>query len=130
MKSIALLITGLFVAINLLSPALVFAKDPLQDVCGRLTQAQKDESSACANSSGDPIAGGDGIIARIVSFLSWAIGVTSVIIVIYGSIKYVTSGGDSNKVSTAKETILYALIGLVVAVLARAIISFAISRTN
>ena len=47
---------------------------------------------------------------------------------IWGGIKYATSAGDSNKVTAAKNTILYAVIGLAVAVLAFAIVNFVVSH--
>jgi hypothetical protein len=46
---------------------------------------------------------------------------------IIGGIKYVVSGGDSKKVTDAKNTVLYAIIGLVIAVFAYAIVNFVIS---
>jgi len=52
------------------------------------------------------------------------IGLIAVIIIIYGGIQYMTSTGDSTKVKKAKDTILYGIIGLVVALLAYAIVKF------
>jgi hypothetical protein len=52
----------------------------------------------------------------------------SVIFVIIGSIKYVTSAGDPTSIQKAKNTILYAIIGLVVALSAFTIVSFVLSR--
>jgi hypothetical protein len=64
-----------------------------------------------------------GTITRILLFV---IGAISVIMIIVGGIKYVISNGDSGKVKTAKDTIMYAVVGLVVAILAYAIVSFVI----
>ena len=50
----------------------------------------------------------------------------SVIVLIYGGFQYVTSTGDKTRVENAKNTILYAIIGIVVAILAFAIVSFVI----
>lgn len=114
----------------ILSPVASAAKDPFGAVCNQLTDKQKAETPACTKNSGDPIAGNDGILSRVVSLTSWLVGILSVIMIVYGSIKYILSSGDSSKVSAAKETILYAAIGIVVAILARAIISFVLNRTN
>ena len=55
----------------------------------------------------------------------------SVIMLIYGGIRYVLSSGDSGAVQNAKNTIMYAIIGLVIAILAYAIVNFVIhSITN
>jgi uncharacterized protein YacL len=62
------------------------------------------------------------IAQLVVNILVWAIGVIAVAFIIVGGIKYATSGGDEKKVASAKNTILYAVIGLVVALLANVII--------
>lgn len=66
------------------------------------------------------------IIKNIVNILLYAIGVLSVIMLIVGGIRYATSAGNSSQVTAAKNTIMYALIGLVVAILAIAIVNFVI----
>lgn len=68
----------------------------------------------------------DSVITRVVNVLLFIIGAISVIMIIFGGFKYVTSGGDSNGVTSAKNTILYAVIGLVIASLAYAIVNFVI----
>ena len=52
------------------------------------------------------------------------------IMLIIGGIKYVVSGGDAKKVTDAKNTVLYAIIGLVIAFLAFAIVNFVIGAFN
>jgi hypothetical protein len=54
----------------------------------------------------------------------YIIGAVSVIMLIYGGIRYTTSGGNANSVTAAKNTILYAIIGLVVAIFAYAIVNW------
>lgn len=66
------------------------------------------------------------IVQTIVNVLLFIIGVVSVIMIVIGGIRYTTSNGDSNKVAAAKNTILYAVVGLVVAILAYAIVDFVI----
>lgn len=72
----------------------------------------------------------DDIVLAIVNWLLFAVGVISVIMLIVGGIKYATSAGDSNKVTSAKNTIMYAIIGLAVAVLAFAIVGFVVNTLN
>lgn len=67
------------------------------------------------------------VIKNIVNVLLYFIGVLSVIMIIYGGFRYVTSAGDTSAVASAKNTILYAVVGVVVAGLAYAIVNFAIS---
>ncbi len=66
----------------------------------------------------------NGIFTTIVNVLLFIIGAISVIMLIIGGIKYTISGGDSSAVTSAKNTILYAIIGLIVAFLAFAIVNF------
>ncbi len=67
-------------------------------------------------------------IKNITNTLLIAVGVISVIMIIIGGIRYALSGGDENGVKGAKDTILYAVIGVVVSLLAYAIVNFVIGR--
>lgn len=67
-------------------------------------------------------------IATVINIFSFIVGVTAVIMVIVGGFKYVISQGDSANTSSAKNTILYALIGLVVVALAQAIVQFVLKK--
>lgn len=66
------------------------------------------------------------IFTTIVNVLLFVIGAISVIMLIIGGIRYTISGGDSGAVTAAKNTILYAIIGLIVAFLAFAIVNFVV----
>ncbi len=57
-----------------------------------------------------------------------AVGVASVIMIIIGGIRFVTSGGDSTKVNSARNTIIYAIVGIFVALLAQSIIVFIFNK--
>ena len=63
-------------------------------------------------------------LAQIANVLLFIIGAIGVIVIIIGAIRYVASGGDQTAVTAAKNTILYAVIGIVVAFMAYAIINF------
>lgn len=65
-------------------------------------------------------------IQTIINVLLGLIGVVAVIMLIYGGFRYVLSGGNEKSTSAAKDTILFAIIGIVVAVLAFAIVNFVI----
>ena len=72
--------------------------------------------------------GPDSIFTTIVNVLLFLIGAISVIMLIYGGIRYTTSGGDSGAVTSAKNTIMYAIIGLVVAFLAFAVVNWVLGQ--
>lgn len=67
---------------------------------------------------------GDGAFTTITNVMLFLIGAISVIMLIIGGIRYVVSGGDSTAVQNAKNTILYAIVGIVVALLAFAVVKF------
>ncbi|MDO4872115.1 MAG: hypothetical protein Q4A27_01640 [bacterium] len=68
--------------------------------------------------------GNAGIFTQIVSIMLFFVGVLSIIMLIFGGLRYIVSNGDSKKVEGAKNTILYAIVGLIVAILSYAIINF------
>lgn len=68
-------------------------------------------------------------IRTAIGVLSLVIGIVSVIMIMIGGFKYITSSGDSAKVNSAKDTILYAIIGIVVASLAQVIVRFVLTKT-
>jgi hypothetical protein len=70
------------------------------------------------------------VITTIVNIFSLIVGIVSVIMIIFGGFKYITSGGDSGKVSEAKNTIIYAVIGLVVVAFAQFIVQFVLDRVT
>lgn len=69
------------------------------------------------------------LIAAIVNIISVIVGIIAVVMIIIGGAKFITSGGDSGKVSSAKSTVIYALVGLVIVALAQFIVRFVLSKT-
>jgi Type IV secretion system pilin len=78
--------------------------------------------------------GADGKINNSIKFairiFQTIVGLIAVFMIITGGLKYITSGGDSGGVGTAKNTILYAVIGLVVVALAEIVVQFVLNRIN
>lgn len=81
-------------------------------------------TAAQGSSTSPDLFGQNGIFTTVVNLLLFIIGAISVIMLIWGGIRYTTSGGNSASVTAAKNTILYAIIGLVVAFLAFAIVNW------
>ena len=69
-----------------------------------------------------------GSITGIINGIIAALGIVAVVIIIIGGVSYMTSSGDASKVKKAKDTILYGVIGLVICVLAFAIVNFVITN--
>ncbi len=70
------------------------------------------------------------IIKTIINVLSLIVGAICVIMIIFGGFRYMTSGGESAGVTGAKNTILYAVVGLVIVLLAQAVVRFVFTRTT
>ena len=70
------------------------------------------------------------VVTQGLQWLMYAVGVVSIAMIIIGGIRYATSGGNAEKVKSAKNTILYACIGLGVALLALAIVNFVDKQTG
>jgi hypothetical protein len=70
------------------------------------------------------------IVARVINVISSLVAVVSVIMIMVGGFRYVTSGGDSNRTGAAKSTITNALIGLVIAFFAQIIVRYVISQVK
>lgn len=96
---------------------------------GRVMALNVQEGAEAARGTGMPteLLGDNGVFTRFVNIVLYAVGIISVVMLIYGGLRYVLSGGDNKKVSDAKNTILYAIIGLVIAILAYAIVNFVIN---
>lgn len=71
--------------------------------------------------------GPNSIWTKIINVLIFIIGAVAVIMIIIGGLRYVLSNGDQSSITSAKNTILYSIVGLVVAILASAIVNFVIA---
>jgi len=71
--------------------------------------------------------GASGVFTTVSNIMLFAVGAISVIMVVIGGLRYVISGGNSGNVTGAKNTILYAIVGLVIAMLAYALVNFVIA---
>jgi len=73
------------------------------------------------------LVGQSGLLSQLTETALLVIGLVSVFMLIYGGLRYILSKGDAKKVTDAKNTILYALIGLVIAILSFAIVNFVLN---
>ena len=86
-------------------------------------------STACnPTTTSNPLLGPSGLFTKATRILAIIAGAAAIIVIIVAGLQYITSGGDSKNVSNAKNTILYALIGLAVIVAGQAIITFVLSK--
>ena len=76
----------------------------------------------------DGVGDANSLVKNVVNIILWVVGILSVIMLVWGGIKYTTSAGDTNKVTSAKNTIIYAVIGLIISIMAYAIVNFVIGQ--
>lgn len=88
----------------------------------------KDQAAGGTTQANNPIFGKNGVLTSVVNILSIVVGVAAVFALVVGGITYLTSAGDPSKVNGAKNTILYALIGIAIAVTARGIIELVLNK--
>lgn len=69
-------------------------------------------------------------IARIINIISVVVGVIAVLMLIFGGFRYVASGGNDSSVAAAKNTIVYAIIGLVIVAMAQVIVKFVLTTAT
>ena len=79
------------------------------------------------NTPGNFASGDTSIVRRAINLMLYGVGILSVVMLIWGGVRYVISGGNKESITAAKNTILYAIIGLLVALFAYAIINFVIT---
>lgn len=107
---------------TLLAPTTFAADD---SICGNDKIPKEVRSaSGCDENTGTIDKAAINIINAVIGILS----IVAVIFIIMGGVQYMTSSGDPGKVKKAKDTILYACIGLAICVLAYAIVNFVINH--
>ena len=84
-------------------------------------------TSARGQEQPNDLFGDAGVFSKISSVLLFIVGAIAVIMIVIGGLRYVVSGGDASQVQSAKNTILYALVGVIVAILAYAAVNFVIA---
>ena len=113
----------------LVSPAMVGASTASDSACDgvRLLDSNAKCKSTDAAASQSAFSG---ILQTLINIFSIVVGAVSVIMIIIGGFRYIISGGDSSSTKSAKDTILYAVIGLAIVIFAQTIVRFVITRTT
>lgn len=119
---ISLLVLGLGIGLVAVQDytVLAAAKD---EVCKGIGAASG--TGACTTADTTSV---DKLIGTVINILSWLVGVISVIMIIFAGFQYVTSGGDTSKTTSAKNTLIYALIGVVIVAFAQTLVRFVLTR--
>lgn len=116
----------LLVFVTLMPVGVSAATDPFSGAC----TGEGSSSTVCSSKGGNnnPLTGPTGILTQVTNILAAVAGIVGLILIIWAGIKYITANGDSAQISQAKKTIIYALVGMVVALVARPLINFVLAR--
>ncbi|MEO5950684.1 MAG: hypothetical protein ABIQ04_04505 [Candidatus Saccharimonadales bacterium] len=142
MKRIQTIIISLVAVVGIGTTGIVLSPQMSYAAPGDIAQKPADvaaDKAAAADSPTDQITKGvtnvgpsntgtlDGGIKNTINVLLYIIGIAAVIMIVIGGLRYVLSGGDSSATKGAKDTILYAVVGLVIAIIAFAIVNFVVT---
>ena len=105
------------------------------DITGSLCQGVNNATSN-GNGTGCGTAGQSGntdlstVASRVVNIFSIIVGIIAVVMIIYGGFRYITSGGDSGRVGAAKNSLIYAIVGLIIVALAQIIVHYVLNTVS
>lgn len=125
MKKLAislLSIAALACMVSAIEPQAVHAAVNVFQNCG------SNGDTAVCKATGDKLFGPNSIWTNIINTLIYVTGSVSVLMIVIGGLRYATSGGDQGSINSAKNTILYAVVGLVLSLMGYAIVNFVLSR--
>jgi uncharacterized membrane protein len=112
------LLAGLFLCLGLSSPQAQAVG--VWDAC----TGANSSSAVCADKDK---ANATSLVKNIINLMLFGLGIAAVILIIHSGLKYVSSRGDPANIKSAKDTLLYAVIGLIVALSAFAIVNFVLT---
>lgn len=121
MKKLRVLLLSVALMIGVLVPGVSQPAQAL-DIYGACSTGASSAVCAGKNERVQPF------IQRLVNTLLYIAGALAVIMLIIGGIRYTISGGDQSQVTSAKNTILYAIVGIIVAIFAYAIVNFVLDE--
>lgn len=115
----------------LLMPAVAYGNTITDNVC----QGSNDAANNGATSGCNVTGAGSGeniksIANQVVKIFSLIVGAVSIIMIIYGGFRYITSGGDSGRFGNAKNTLIYAVIGLIIVALSQFLVHYVLTTTG
>lgn len=115
-----------FIVANLLltTPLYAVEGDPLEQACSGSAAS----SSVCQPTPENPIFGPEGILTGVISILSIIVGIAAFIMIIISGLRFILGGSNPETVASARNSIIFAVVGLIVALFAQAIVIFVLRK--
>ena len=101
-----------------------------EGLCAGANFEISDNPSADCSGGGDATGQINDLVRTVINLLSAVVGIVAVIMIIVGGLRYITSGGNDANVTSAKNTILYAIIGLIIVALAQILVRFTLNTLS
>ncbi len=126
LKSIKVMMAGILLIPMLALGSVIFVSSSVSAVACDPSKPTLATGQECGKTAGtnNKLFDKDSIFTTIMNVILFTVGSVAVLMLIYGGVRYTISGGDEKAVTSAKNIILYAVIGIVVAVMAYAIVNF------
>lgn len=120
----------ILLALPIAAPAVVSAASAgcKSNITQNIAQGASSTGSDVNCESNDSTNNIGNLAKNIVNIFSFIVGAVAVLMIIYGGFRYITSGGDSGSVGNAKNTLIYAIVGLIIVALAQIIVQFVLSQ--
>lgn len=130
LTKIKLVLTSLllFTNFSLIAVPAAYATDLKGDACAGLNTLDSGSTSTNCGNSGEKAVGN--LIGTIVDILSWVVGIAAVIMIIIAGFGFITAGGESSKITSARHTLIYALVGLLIVAAAQFLVHFAVHTSS
>ncbi len=123
--TLAVLISGILpLSIPLSTQAISSPSSPVNQACSGLKQLT---GGTCSKTSD---AGVGGIVKNVINIVSLIVGFVSVLVIMFSGFRFITAGGDQNTVSSARNTLMYAVIGLTIATIAQLIVHIVLNSAS
>lgn len=130
LRNTMLLSAAMFAILTVVFAPLAGAVDITSGVCKATAEQPAVCKDADAGRASNPLLGKDGIVTTGIKIFILAVGVISIFVMVINGTKMITSNGDANSVSKARNGIIYAVIGLVIALSAQVIVATVINKLN
>jgi len=115
--SLLILLTSTFSAL----PGTVLASNAAGQACAGLA------SLTTSNKCGSGQTSVNNVVTTVTKLISYIVGIVAVLVIIFAGFKYITSGGNNEAINSARNMIMYAIIGLALAVIAQLIVHSAVN---
>lgn len=132
MLSLGLLAPGLVPALVSTAFADTGGTNVTGGLCGGINTAANNNQNTDCGTAGTGNGQSDiaNLASRVTNLFSLIVGIAAVIMVVYSGFRYITSGGDSNRVGSAKNSLIYAIVGLVIVAMAQFIVHYVINQAQ